>query len=72
MASVADILGPSGRIAARLARYEQRPEQLALAEQIASALQAGKHLVAEAGTGVGRLGDEFHEGNQDTPDTIRR
>ena len=28
----AEILGPAGRIAARLPRYEERPQQLAMAE----------------------------------------
>ncbi|MEX2315708.1 MAG: helicase C-terminal domain-containing protein [Pirellulales bacterium] len=52
--SVADILGPGGRIARRLANYEQRPQQLAMAEAVARAIAAKRHLVAEAGTGVGK------------------
>ncbi len=51
---VASILGPEGRIARRLERYEQRPQQLQLAEAVANALSSQKHLVAEAGTGVGK------------------
>jgi ATP-dependent DNA helicase DinG len=51
---VASILGPGGRIAARLANYEQRPPQLAMAEAVDCALVAGQHLVVEAGTGVGK------------------
>jgi ATP-dependent DNA helicase DinG len=54
VSTVSDILGPGGRIAARLAHYEQRPQQLAMAEAVASALAAEKHLVVEAGTGVGK------------------
>ncbi len=54
MASVADILGPQGRIAQRLTKYEDRPEQLALSEEIAKSLEEGGHLLAEAGTGVGK------------------
>jgi ATP-dependent DNA helicase DinG len=52
--SVAEIIGPGGKIAARLPHYEHRPQQLAMAEGVASALAAGRHLVAEAGTGVGK------------------
>ena len=52
--SVADILGPHGRIAARLANYEQRPQQLEMAEAVARAIVEKKHLVVEAGTGVGK------------------
>jgi ATP-dependent DNA helicase DinG len=54
MLSPAEILGPSGRIAARLDHYELRNEQLEMAEAIAGALAVGGHLVAEAGTGVGK------------------
>jgi ATP-dependent DNA helicase DinG len=49
-----EILGPGGRIAARLGNYEPRPEQLAMAQAVAAAIQAGRHLVVEAGTGVGK------------------
>src|SRR3954470_24293823 len=52
--SSADILGPDGRIAARLANYEQRPQQLEMADAVARAIAAKRHLVAEAGTGVGK------------------
>src|SRR5687767_7326255 len=50
----ADILGPGGRIAARLPNYEHRPQQLEMAEAAARAIGAKHHLVAEAGTGVGK------------------
>ncbi|MBI2823885.1 MAG: helicase [Planctomycetia bacterium] len=52
--SPAGILGPGGRIAARLARYEHRPQQLAMAEAVWRALVSRKHLAVEAGTGVGK------------------
>jgi ATP-dependent DNA helicase DinG len=52
--SVADILGPEGSIARRLSNYEQRPQQLEMAEAVARAIQEKRHLVAEAGTGVGK------------------
>ncbi|HEY3392552.1 MAG TPA: helicase, partial [Lacipirellulaceae bacterium] len=52
--TAADILGPEGRIAARLPNYEHRPQQLEMAEAVARAISAKHHLVAEAGTGVGK------------------
>lgn len=53
--SVADILGPSGRIAARLTnRYECRREQLDMALAVAEAIGGKHHLLVEAGTGVGK------------------
>ena len=52
--TVADILAPGGRIARRLSDYEHRPEQLAMTEAVAKAIRDKHHLVAEAGTGVGK------------------
>ena len=52
--TVHDILGPTGRIAARLPRYEHRPQQLEMADAVSRAIAAKHHLVAEAGTGVGK------------------
>jgi ATP-dependent DNA helicase DinG len=49
-----EILGPSGRIAARLKNYEARAEQLAMAEAVDRAIREKHHLVVEAGTGVGK------------------
>ena len=54
MLSPAEILGPGGRIAARLPNYEHRDEQLAMAEAVAAAIAKRHHLVVEAGTGVGK------------------
>lgn len=51
---VADILGPTGAIARRLPRYEQRPQQLAMADAVEKAIRKKRHLVVEAGTGVGK------------------
>ncbi len=51
---VNQILGPKGSIARRLPNYETRPQQLELAEAVHRALREEKHLVAEAGTGVGK------------------
>ncbi len=52
--SAGDVLGPGGSIARRLSGYEPRPQQLELAARIEDAIRQGKHLVAEAGTGVGK------------------
>src|SRR5262245_57439105 len=52
--TAADILGPDGRIAARLPNYELRPQQLEMAGAVARAIAAKRHLIAEAGTGVGK------------------
>jgi ATP-dependent DNA helicase DinG len=49
-----DILGPEGRIAARLDNYEHRQEQLTMADAVAAAIDGRHHLIAEAGTGVGK------------------
>jgi ATP-dependent DNA helicase DinG len=49
-----EILGPQGRIAARLGGYEDRPQQLQMADAVAAAIAGRRHLIAEAGTGVGK------------------
>jgi ATP-dependent DNA helicase DinG len=54
MLSPADILGPEGRIAARLSHYERRGEQLQMADAVAAAIAEKRHLLVEAGTGVGK------------------
>lgn len=48
------ILGPDGAVSRRLKQYESRPEQLRMAEAVASAIENGNHLMVEAGTGVGK------------------
>jgi ATP-dependent DNA helicase DinG len=52
--SIASILGPDGIVAARLANYEARPQQLDMAEAVAAALVDKRHLMVEAGTGIGK------------------
>jgi ATP-dependent DNA helicase DinG len=47
-------LGPDGIVARRLPDYEERPEQAQLARAIEAAFAEGRHLLAEAGTGVGK------------------
>jgi ATP-dependent DNA helicase DinG len=54
MLSAADILGPTGRIAARLPHYELRPQQMEMADAVAAAISERRHLIAEAGTGIGK------------------
>jgi ATP-dependent DNA helicase DinG len=49
-----DILGPDQRIARRLAKYEHRPQQLEMADAVELAIADGRHLIVEAGTGVGK------------------
>ncbi len=51
---VSSILGTGGLIARRLKHYEERPEQLAMARAVAQAMADKRHLIAEAGTGVGK------------------
>ena len=51
---VPSILGTGGLIARRLKHYEERPEQLAMAQAVADAMHSQRHLIAEAGTGVGK------------------
>ena len=51
---VRDYLGEDGIVGRRLPDYEVRPEQLELATAIERALRERRHLIAEAGTGVGK------------------
>ena len=46
--------GSGGRLAASLPGFEPRAEQAALAQEVADALVRGQHLLAEAGTGIGK------------------
>ena len=54
MTSPADLLAPDGRLAARLAGWESRPQQLEMAELVARAIAERRHAIVEAGTGVGK------------------
>ena len=49
-----DLIGPDGRIAQAIPNYEVRPEQQAMCEAVAEALERREHLLVEAGTGVGK------------------
>jgi len=48
------ILGADGRVAKRLKRYEHRPQQLEMARAVEQAIAERRHLIVEAGTGVGK------------------
>ncbi len=54
LSNLRKVLGPGGLIAKQLTGYEFRPQQLEMAEAVASALSSNEHLVVEAGTGVGK------------------
>ncbi|MDE1943453.1 MAG: ATP-dependent DNA helicase, partial [Betaproteobacteria bacterium] len=48
------VFGPGGLLARALPGYRQRASQLELAQAIYAAINAGKSLIAEAGTGTGK------------------
>ena len=48
------ILGPEGLLARRMKGYEARPQQVRMANDVLNAFLTKKHLVVEAGTGVGK------------------
>jgi ATP-dependent DNA helicase DinG len=50
---VAEIFSPTG-ILSKSRNFEYRPHQQEMAVAVAQALENGKHLIAEAGTGVGK------------------
>ncbi|WP_013628283.1 ATP-dependent DNA helicase [Rubinisphaera brasiliensis] len=52
--SAEQILGPQGRIAARLPNYEFRAQQLEMAQAVERAIADKNHLIVEAGTGTGK------------------
>jgi ATP-dependent DNA helicase DinG len=49
-----EIFGPNGLLARGVAAYTFRPQQLAMAEAIAHAIERRGQLIAEAGTGTGK------------------
>ena len=52
--SIDSILGSGGAVAQHLERYEPRPQQLEMARAVGRAIAEGRHLMVEAGTGVGK------------------
>jgi ATP-dependent DNA helicase DinG len=49
-----ELFAPGGRLAAVFPSFEPRPQQDAIAGEVADALERGEHLLAEAGTGTGK------------------
>ncbi len=54
MLTTHDVLGPGQLIARRLEQYEDRPQQLKMADAVYDAITSKRHLIVEAGTGVGK------------------
>ncbi len=52
--TIKDIFGPDGLLSAGFAGFEYRRQQLEMADKVFTALDSGKKLVVEAGTGVGK------------------
>ena len=51
---VASMLSHGGPLSKAMPDFEERPEQIAMARAVAHAINEGKRLVVEAGTGVGK------------------
>ncbi len=51
---IGNIFGPEGPFARKIEGYECRPQQQEMSRAVADAFNEGKHLVVEAGTGVGK------------------
>ncbi len=51
---IKDTLGPNGAFSQNLNGYEHREQQVAMSESIANAFNNSMHLMAEAGTGIGK------------------
>lgn len=51
---VALFLGPDGALAKRVIGYEPRPGQIQMLKAVVDAFNGGKHLMVEAGTGIGK------------------
>ena len=49
-----DLFAPGGPFARNIPAYEQRPQQVRMVELVAQAFNDGRHLLVEAGTGVGK------------------
>jgi ATP-dependent DNA helicase DinG len=52
--SIDAILGPRGTVARQMPGYEPRPQQLDMAAAVEQAIARRRHLMVEAGTGVGK------------------
>jgi ATP-dependent DNA helicase DinG len=51
---VESFLSEAGPVARRLDHFELRPQQVEMAAAVENAFNAGRHLIVEAGTGVGK------------------
>ena len=51
---IEEILKPGGAISQAFGQYEFRPQQVEMAQAVASAFNKGQHLIVEAGTGTGK------------------
>jgi ATP-dependent DNA helicase DinG len=54
IADAAELFGATGPLARALPTFEPRPQQARMAQEVASALASGRHLLIEAGTGIGK------------------
>jgi DNA polymerase-3 subunit epsilon/ATP-dependent DNA helicase DinG len=52
--AVQQFFAPTGALGQAFHGYEQRPQQVSMAEEVANALNSGGRLMVEAGTGVGK------------------
>jgi len=52
--NVAALFAGNGPLARALPTFEPRPEQTRMADEVSRALMEGRHLLVEAGTGVGK------------------
>ncbi|HEU4403556.1 MAG TPA: DEAD/DEAH box helicase, partial [Candidatus Polarisedimenticolia bacterium] len=51
---VAALFAAGGPLAGALPAYEPRPQQARMAVEVMAAIESGRHLLVEAGTGVGK------------------
>ena len=54
ISEVAGMFAPDGPLARALPSFEPRPQQLLMARGVSEALASGRHLLIEAGTGIGK------------------
>ncbi|HEV8701167.1 MAG TPA: helicase C-terminal domain-containing protein [Candidatus Polarisedimenticolia bacterium] len=54
IAEVAGLFAPGGPLARALPSFEPRPQQARMARDVSAALASGRHLLIEAGTGIGK------------------
>src|SRR5262245_51576517 len=54
ISEVAGMFAPGGPLARALPSFEPRPQQARMAQDVAAALASGRHLLIEAGTGIGK------------------